>query len=99
MLEKIKILLGISEDNEDMDDLISVLIDLAKDDAITFCHLDEYDTTLDTIVIRMVIQLYNKRGNEGIESVGFAGISEHYTSDYTDDVVRALVRHRKLVSV
>lgn len=99
MLEKIKILLGISEDDESRDELLSLLISIAKDDAIDFCHLAEYAAELDTVVIRMVIELYNKRGTEGMSQTSFAGVSEHYESDYSEAVVRQLVRHRRLVSV
>ena len=46
MLEKIKMLLGRS-DVDDIDDLITVLISLCKDEAIIYCNLDEYDSKMD----------------------------------------------------
>lgn len=97
MLDKVKILLGIADTS--MDTLLSLLIDIAKADAVDYCHLAEYTEELDTPVIKMVIQLYNKRGNEGIQSLSFTGVSESYLSDYSEDVIRQLQRHRKLVAL
>ena len=97
MLDKVKILLGISDTS--MDTLLSLLIDIAKADAVDFCHLVEYAEELDTPVIKMVIQLYNKRGNEGIQSLSFTGVSESYMGDYSDDIIRQLQRHRRLVAL
>lgn len=97
MLDKIKILLG-SSYTDDKEDLIKILIDICKNEAMNFCHLDYYDKSLDTVVIKMVLQQYNRRGNEGIGSLSFSGVSQNFLTDYTDDVVRELKRHRKLVT-
>jgi hypothetical protein len=96
MLEKITLLLGDAANGKS--DLINVLIDLCKDEAITFCHLDYYSDDLDTIVIQMVIEKFNKIGNEGISSVGFSGVSENILEDYSAPIVRMLRRKRKLIT-
>ena len=97
MLDKIIILLGNSYTNN-QEDLIKVLIDICKNEAMNFCHLDYYDKSLDTVVIKMVLQQYNRRGNEGVSGLSFSGVSQNFLTDYTDDVVRELKRHRKLVT-
>lgn len=98
MLSKVKLLLSITDETQD--DLISLLVDMAKEEATSFCHLPEYDTSLDFIVIKMVVQNYNKIGNEGFESSSFGGVmTENYITNYSEDVLTALKKHRKLISL
>jgi len=96
MLEKIKILLGLSEEDESKDDLLNTLISLCKDEAIDYCNLDEYSSKLDSAVIAMVIERYNKIGTEGITSVSTSGINESYTDFYSEPVKMKLIKNRKI---
>lgn len=96
MLEKIKILLGIAEEDESKDDLINLLISLCKDEAVDFCNLPEYDSKLDSAVISMVIERYNARGTEGLTSVSGSGVNEHYKDGYSSNIISALVKNRKI---
>ena len=59
MLDKLKLLLGIS-DAEDIDDLLVIMMNLCKEEAYTYCNLPEYDSKLDYIVIQMVIERFNR---------------------------------------
>lgn len=94
MLEKIKLLLGLSGDQED--ELIMTLISLCKDEAYVYCNLPEYDSKLDYIIIQMVIERYNRMGSEGAESQSTDGISTSYTNFYSDKVVKLLNKNRKV---
>ena len=96
MLEKIKLLLGIAEDDEKYDDLLNLLISLCKSQAVDFCNLKEYSSKLDSAVIEMVIERYNKRGTEGVTSVSSNGISESYIDDYSQIVKAKLIKNRKI---
>lgn len=96
MLEKIKILLGIAEEDEGKDDLINLLISLCKNEAVDFCNLPEYDSKLDSAVISMVIERYNARGTEGLSSVSGSGVNEHYKDGYSSNIISALVKNRKI---
>lgn len=96
MLEKIKILLGIAEEDEGKDDLINLLISLCKDEAVDFCNLPEYDSKLDSAVISMVIERYNARGTEGLTSVSGSGVNEHYKDGYSSNIISALIKNRKI---
>ena len=44
MLEKIKLLLGISDEDNSKDDLLELLISNAKDYAVSFCGYGEYNS-------------------------------------------------------
>lgn len=96
MLEKIKMLLGIAEEDESKDDLINLLISLCKDEAVDFCNLPEYDSKLDSAVISMVIERYNARGTEGLTSVSGSGVNEHYKDGYSSNIISALIKNRKI---
>lgn len=96
MLEKIKILLGIAEEDESKDDLINLLISLCKNEAVDFCNLPEYDSKLDSAVISMVIERYNARGTEGLSSVSGSGVNEHYKDGYSSNIISALIKNRKI---
>lgn len=96
MLEKIKMLLGIAEEDEGKDDLINLLISLCKNEAVDFCNLPEYDSKLDSAVISMVIERYNARGTEGLSSVSGSGVNEHYKDGYSSNIISALIKNRKI---
>ena len=97
MLDKIKILLGITDDSKD--ELLSILISIAKDEAIDFCNLEDYTSKLDSAVIQMVIEKYNRLGSEGTLSQSASGASASYDSFYSDKVVRMLNKFRKVKMV
>lgn len=96
MLEKIKMLLGIAEEDESKDDLINLFISLCKNEAVDFCNLPEYDSKLDSAVISMVIERYNARGTEGLTSVSGSGVNEHYKDGYSSNIISALIKNRKI---
>jgi hypothetical protein len=78
MLDKIKLLIGPAAND---DELIELLISQAKSFLLLFCGLDSYDSKYDSLIIRMVIEDFNKRGSEGINSRSFSGVSENYNED------------------
>lgn len=97
MLDKIKILLGLTDDSKD--ELLNILIALCKDEAIDFCNLKEYSSKLDSAIIAMVIERYNKMGTEGISSVSTNGINESYENGYSEIVLSKLRKNRKVKCV
>ena len=97
MLDKIKILLNITDDSQD--DLLQVLVSLCKDEAIDFCNLSEYTEKLDSAIIAMVIERYNKIGTEGQTSISSSGISDSYIDGYSEIVLGKLIKNRKVKCV
>lgn len=97
MLDKIKILLGLTNDSKD--ELLSILIALCKDEAVDFCNLTEYNNKLDSAIIMMVIERYNKMGTEGVSSVSTNGINEDYINGYSEDILSKLRKNRKVKCV
>ena len=97
MLDKIKLLLGITDESKD--ELIQTIIGICKDEAIDFCNLDEYSTKLNSAVIEMVIERYNKIGTEGVYSNTSSGIREEYNSNYSTPIINKLKKNRKVKCV
>ncbi len=91
MLNKILLLLGADSSKKQ---LIEVLIDLAEDyfENMTGCDATDYPA----IIIKMVVEDYNKLGSEGIASLSFGGGSETVINDYSDDLLRQIKRLRKI---
>jgi hypothetical protein len=63
---------------------------------VDFCNLDGYSSKLDSAVISMVIERYNKIGTEGASSVSTNGINESYMEDYSKPVIKKLIKNRKV---
>ena len=97
MLEKIKLLLSISDDAAD--ELLNTLISMCKEEAYIYCNLLEYDDKLDFIVVSMVIEKYNRMGSEGTLSQSSSGVSASYDSFYSDKIVRMLNKFRMVKMV
>lgn len=94
MLDDIILLIGPAAVGQD--DLIELLIKQAKSFLIMYCNLDEYDKKFDSIVIKMVIEDWNKRGSEGITSKSFNGISESYSEEpYSSIIMTALKKMKR----
>lgn len=96
MLDKIKLLLGISPAELAKDELLELLIDMAKEEAVEYCHLEVYSSKLDTAVIKMVVQNYNRIGSEGVAAQSFSGVSESYVEGYAADIISLLNKSRKI---
>ena len=94
MLDKIKLLLGFTDNTKD--ELISLLIALCKDEATEYCNLDVYSSKLDSAVIQMVIEKYNQMGAEGLTSVSSSGVKEEYSMTYSKQILNKLRKNRKV---
>lgn len=96
MLDKIKILLGLGEDDTTKDELLTILIAMCKDEAVSYCNLEKYIPGLDTAVIEMVISRYNRIGSEGLSSITTSGIKEDYNSEFGSHILRKLRKYRRV---
>lgn len=76
VLEKIKVLLNISD--TDSDTLLNTLIGLKSGKLQAALRTSTIPTSLEYIVIELVIQAYNKLGSEGLSAESVEGISRTY---------------------
>lgn len=94
MLDKIKVLLGLTDSTKD--DLLTVLLEQAIEEATTYTHNDCVPV-LESAIIKMVIYNYNRLGTEGVDSEGYSGVSFGYSTDYPENIMRVLRAHRKAI--
>ncbi len=94
MLDKVKLLLGIAAD--DKDDLLTLLIESATEEAVAYTH-NECVLELETTIIKMVVYNYNRLGTEGVDGEGYSGVSFTYSADYPESIMRALKSKRKVI--
>lgn len=96
MLEQVKTLLGITDDSKD--NILSLLIEQATEEALTYTHQNSIDNLL-TAIVRMVVYNYNRIGTEGVDTEEYSGVSFAYSSDYPDNIMRLLRAQRKAVMI
>lgn len=96
MLDKVKIYLGIAASDTSKDALLNLLIDECEAFALDYCHLEEATEPLGEVIILMVLERYNKVGNEGVASANYGGISEEFMEDYSKGIYRRLKTFRKV---
>lgn len=93
MLEKIKILLGINDSSKD--ELLTILLDQAIEEAENYTH-NNCLTGLESTICRMVVYNYNRISTEGVNSESYSGVSYSYSADYPENIMRVLKAHRKI---
>lgn len=94
MLERIKLLLNISDESKDA--LLEELIDNATEFAKNFINNDAALDNLTGTIVNMVLYDYNRMGTEGLTSENYSGVSFGYASGYSDDIMKQLKRYRKV---
>ena len=78
------------------DELLALLVDNAKSYVCDYCNLSEYDSSLDSTLVRMVQEDVTKVDSQGMSSESAGGVSVSYTSDYSPMVYKTLNRHKRM---
>lgn len=93
-LESLKTILQIADTSQDT--LLSTLVVQCEEEFLARTHQEE---PTDSIVDLMVIERYNKLGNEGVTSIGYSGISESFESDYSESVQKLIRSKARMVAL
>lgn len=91
MLEKLKLLYPAIPD-----ELLALLLENATNFVCDYCNLDELDSSLNSVLFRIVQEDLNKVDSQGLGSESAGGVSVSYTSDYSPMVYKALNRHKRI---
>lgn len=91
MLEKLKLLYPAIPD-----ELLTLLLENATNFVCDYCNLDELDSSLNSVLFRIVQEDLNKVDSQGLGSESAGGVSVSYTSDYSPMVYKALNRHKRI---
>lgn len=92
MLKKIKVYLGINDD--EYDSLIELLIQFAMDAFEDYTGASAADH--ETVIIKMVIEDFNKYGSEGISALSFGGAKEDVLTNYSAPLLKQIRKHKKV---
>lgn len=92
MLNKILILLGITDETEE--NKIKTLLENVEDEIKAYCDIEDI-TPLKSVIPEMVIYKYNQINAGGITSESYNGASFSYSSDYPPNITAILNKNRK----
>ena len=92
-IDTLKTLLQIDDSQEG---LLNTLIEQCEAEYLRRTHQAEAD---EPIVTKMVIEQYNRLGNEGIQSISYSGINETYESDYSEQTQKLIRSKTRLVAI
>lgn len=70
--------------------LLGTLIEQCSEEYLRRTHQTVVD---EAIVNAMVTERFNRLGTEGVQNIGYSGITESYESDYSEQT-RALIRSK-----
>lgn len=93
-LESLKTILQISDTSQDT--LLSTLVVQCEEEFLARTH---QELPTDSIVDLMVIERYNKLGNEGATSISYSGISESFESDYSESVQKLIRSKARMIAI
>lgn len=92
MLDKLITLLG------DCDEAVAdVMLSMAYDAVLDYIGRDTLPTRLENVVVRLAVIYYNRQGNEGETSRSEGGISQSFSADIPDDIIRILKNYPRKV--
>ena len=94
MLERIKLLLNISDESKDA--LLIELIDNAREFILNYTNNETALESLTGTLAQMVVYDYSRMGTEGLASENYSGVSFGYTDGYSENIMKQLKRFRKV---
>lgn len=93
-IDTLKTYLQISDSS--IDAQLAIILSMAEAEYLRRTHQEYPD---ESIVLEMAVERYNRLGNEGIESINYSGISEAFSSDYSDRVTKLIRSKTRLVTI
>lgn len=84
MLNKLKLYLNIQNDNKD--ELLQLLIDMAQDAIKGYCNIAELDDSFNSAIIKLASYFYSKRDSDGITQMSQGSRYKAMTNDIPADI-------------
>ena len=95
-MSQIDTLVRILQTTESQKELLFDLVEQCNAEYLNRTHQKEVD---ETIVNAMVIERFNRLGNEGVQSFSYSGITESYESDYSEAVQKLIRSKARMVTL
>lgn len=98
MLERLKYYLNLEIVDQSKNTLLNLLIADATNYLKEYCGIefDTLPTKFESVVAKMAAEDYIRRGQQGITSQSFSGVSESTTDGYSLEVMKVLNKNRKI---
>ncbi len=92
MLEKLKLLLDIK--NNEQDKLLNLLLDISKDLVLNYTKRNEILKSFENIIVSLAVIYYNRMGAEGESSRREGGIDRNFITDIPSEIKLQLNPYR-----
>lgn len=97
MLDKLKLILGITDNSKD--DLLSLILDTVIQEFLDYTNREDIPDGSNAVVLQMAVIQYNRIGSQGVASQSYSGVSESYIDGYPSNILKQLNRYRKLKTI
>lgn len=97
MLDRLKILLGIEDGQED--EKLSVILNMAKDTILDITGRDILPERLQSVCVEIAVIMYNRQGTEGNSSRSEGDISESYIDGLPQHIRKRLENYPRKARV
>ena len=97
MLEQLKLLLGPSAQGKDA--LLTLLLNRAIDEVISFTHNEDCIGSLESTIVSMAVINFNRLSTESLKSESYSGMTLNYETDYPEPIMRSLRAYRKVRTI
>lgn len=97
MLDKLKLILGITDNSKD--GLLALVLDIVIQEFLDYTNREDLPDGANAVVIQMAVIQYNRIGSQGLASQGYSGVSESYIDGYPANIRKQLNRYRKIKAI
>ncbi|MDY3368400.1 phage head-tail connector protein [Zhenhengia yiwuensis] len=94
MLEKIKVLLGITGTEKDA--LINIYIEQAQKEIEIYTQ-QPFEIAMESLAEQMAVEKYNRRFSEGVSSTSTSGLSTSFKDGYSKEIMLQLNQLKRRV--
>lgn len=95
-MAKIDTLKTLLQTDDSQLELLVTLTEQCETEYLSRTHQTEVN---EDIVAEMVVERWNRLGNEGVSSENYSGINEVWYSDYSDRVLRLIRSKTRMVAI
>lgn len=94
VIQKVKLLQGIKDDNKD--EVLEIFFDIVLDEIREFIGFDiALEKISQSLLVKMLNFKYSRQGTETLASYNYSGVSETFLEGYPEDIKQSLESLKK----
>lgn len=94
VIQKVKLLQGIKDNNKD--EVLEIFFDIVLDEIIEFIGFDiALEKISQSLLVKMINFKYSRQGTETLASYNYSGVSETFLEGYPEDIKQSLESLKK----